>query len=66
MYSINISFETQEELDIFKAFLDGVEDFQGEIVESETEQDDEDDAPVEDAAIDDQVLINRISYKEVP
>jgi len=53
MYNIIINFETKEELDIFKAFLDGVEDFNGEIVEDEVEQGD--DAPVEDAAIDEAV-----------
>ena len=41
MASINISFETQEELDIFVALLEGIEDFNGVISANEDDTEDE-------------------------
>jgi hypothetical protein len=44
MASINISFESQEELDVFVALLEGIEDFNGVITEV-TEDEAVEDAP---------------------
>lgn len=41
MNEITISFETKEELDIFKLILDGIEDFNGTIKEYPVDAKDE-------------------------